>query len=744
MAYAGRLRNALAAALGLATLGCAATRDAPATQAIADAPVGAVTILRDPYGAPHLYAAREEDGYWGLGHALAEDRAEGVLIFYLFLRGELAAAFGPGAVGDKSGVVGIAPIAIDDAVQSDLEMRRWRHLAAARENFTSLSPQTQANMTAFIAGFEAYLDEHPERRPAWAPPLEPALPVAASSFLMLAASGADTNPCATLLGEASVPPNLLHGSNIWALSAARTADNAAIFLADSHSPYEFFGTFFYSARIHAGDLDAWLLDIGGMPIGLFGHSRHFAWGWSEGPRRPSDCIAVRTAPGDPRAYLYDGERVAMHVEPYEIAVRGGTAVRGEFEYTRHNGALSPVIERRGHVAYAVSSTYMDRAGRGIDQFRAMLAATDAGDMDEALTAREVYPANVIIAGDDGSIRYLRPGRVPIRRDGARIPALVDGSTSAGSWRGLYPIEQTPQIVDPPQGYLGNQNVSPDMMFDAPFLRAEDFSPSFAFQPRFTGTRQIQTIARLREGTFTFEQARRVVADAHIPGFENWIVALSAALAGDHAPRDPAEQAFVQRLLAFNGDFVPESRPALAFSLTREALRNGDRTTVNRLELAIARGASLTASQHEMLRAAVEVAHTELRDRLGGPERTFGDIYRAGRGGVDAPSRGMTLLPLGGFAESADFGSLWSSAYSIEPDGRRRVSSGTRLPFLVQFTRPIRSESLAAQGVSDVPTSPHYSDQARTFGGGALHSNFFEPHELARVAVSSQTYRTHQP
>ena len=44
----------------------------------ADAPLelkqGQVTIFRDRWGMAHLYAAREEDGFFGLGYATAEDR----------------------------------------------------------------------------------------------------------------------------------------------------------------------------------------------------------------------------------------------------------------------------------------------------------------------------------------------------------------------------------------------------------------------------------------------------------------------------------------------------------------------------------------------------------------------------------------------------------------------------------------------------------------------------------------------
>src|SRR5882762_1114279 len=47
---------------------------------------GTVTVYRDDWGVPHVYASREEDGFYGLGYAQAEDRLEGILRRYLEVR----------------------------------------------------------------------------------------------------------------------------------------------------------------------------------------------------------------------------------------------------------------------------------------------------------------------------------------------------------------------------------------------------------------------------------------------------------------------------------------------------------------------------------------------------------------------------------------------------------------------------------------------------------------------------------
>ena len=104
---------------------------APAQAARANAPLelkrGRVTIFRDRWGMAHLYAAREEDGFFGLGYATAEDRLEQVLLLYLGVKGELAAAFGPGPIGaDKVGPVLSGDI--PDTIASDLRVKKFQIL----------------------------------------------------------------------------------------------------------------------------------------------------------------------------------------------------------------------------------------------------------------------------------------------------------------------------------------------------------------------------------------------------------------------------------------------------------------------------------------------------------------------------------------------------------------------------------------------------------------------------------------
>ncbi|MFN0181567.1 MAG: penicillin acylase family protein [Gemmatimonadales bacterium] len=713
------------------------------------APPGSVTLYRDVWGVPHVYAEREEDGFWGIGYTTAEDHLEGLLLRYLALKGELASAFGAGPVAEETGLraTALPGRAIPDAVASDLEARRWRHLADARRNFPKLPEQVQRNLTAYLNGIQRFMAEHPERVPRWAPALEPALPLAISSLFMLASSVTTCQAAIAGLptgGGGGGGDGAAGGSNVWALPASRMREDAAVYSSDSHGVTEdSYGTFLTPTRIKTGALDAWLLDVPGAVMGLKGHSRHYAWGWAEGPRRPADCVVFETVPGKPRTYLYDGAPVEMTVEPYVIAVAGGDSVRGEFEYTSHNGVRAPVVHRSGSKAFAVSSSYLGRAGFAHVQFRDMLLATGEAEMEKALAATEIYPANLVYAGSDGSINYIRPGRIPIRPVGYDGSKPVDGNTSAGAWIGVRALKELLRVKNPAQGYLTNSNVSPDMMFGEPVFKAGDYPADFAFQPGLTGARQLRSI-QLLEGTrvFSFEDAIDVVGDAFVVNTDRWGPAIRQVMKDGPArpAADSGYRGYLDTLTAFDGHFVAPSRGALYHALVRFRLRAGDRATAAAIESSINAGKALTAAQRETVARVVDSAYADLEKRPAA-KRTFGDAFRIGRGGVSEPSRGFTLGTIGG-DRATDLASFWAASYT-PPDsaGTRWSLGGTRHAFLVQLGPRVRSVSLAVYGASDDPKSPHYSNQSRLVARGRLHSNFFEPDELADSVITSRTVAT---
>ena len=534
------------------------------------APPGQVTIYRDDWGTPHVYATREEDGFYGLGYAQAEDRLQTLLRFYLRVRGQQAAHFGA------------------DFVDVDFEVLQYRHVEEARAGFERLSPQLQENYSSFIAGVERYLRDHPSRVPAWAPELEPSLPIASMRELLWGRTIFDAlvnwraagsrkakcaraeSPNATLSHARDRVGSTVSGSNEWVLMPWRTADGALIHLGDPHGG---FGAFEF--RIDAGPFKAASSNFPSFALPFIGHTRFSAWAFTLGGPDVSDCYAVLVDPANPRRYRYDDEWKEMVTEEVTVQVRDANPVTRVLEYTRHNGVLSPVVLRKGDTAYVVSIPMMHEAGAIDEQLYRMGLAKTMEEFREAI-APGLFAINLMAGGADGNALYVRAGRVPVRPSGYEWSQPVPGNSSETAWTGVHPFDDLIQVTNPRVGYMQNTNIAPDMMM-ASGAPAADRYPSYLFNdvPGRTNTRARRAI-ELLSGAFsvTVDDALEMALDDKWIGTELWQRALHDALnASPEVTRkkSPHFRRFAHRVLRFDGFARQESVAALSYLYWRTSL-----------------------------------------------------------------------------------------------------------------------------------------------------------------------------
>ena len=120
------------ACIALALAGCAATTPAPG---------GKVTIKRDAYGVPHVYANDVRGLFHGFGYAVAEDRLFQMEMARRAVLGTVSEVMGPAYVAlDKGSRAGFTPASI--------------HAQMAR-----LSPDDKAIFDGYAAGFNARVNE---------------------------------------------------------------------------------------------------------------------------------------------------------------------------------------------------------------------------------------------------------------------------------------------------------------------------------------------------------------------------------------------------------------------------------------------------------------------------------------------------------------------------------------------------------------------------------------------------------
>ena len=192
-----------------------------------------VTIYRDQFGTPHVFATTAEGACFGNGYAQAADRLEELLKQYRRCTGTMSEAFGA------------------EFLHDDYRQRLWQHAAVSKEKYPTIGAKSASLIEAYQAGVKLYMKEHPSEVPDWAPEIEPWMCVALGRYIIW---GWPEGEAAGDLKRIGIEPDPVeyHGSNEWLVAPERTAYNAPIALIDPHLSW--YGAFrFYEVRLYGGE-----------------------------------------------------------------------------------------------------------------------------------------------------------------------------------------------------------------------------------------------------------------------------------------------------------------------------------------------------------------------------------------------------------------------------------------------------------------------------------------------------------
>ncbi len=541
---------------------------------------GEVTVRRGPSGMPLIEAADEAAAFFGLGYAQACDDLEGLLRQFLLVRAELS-------------------LADPDAGARDDNQRRWRVHDEARTAYESLPARMQECYRAFTAGIAERVAEVPELVPAWAPPLDPWLPIGVNRTVMLfwviadavaalRVAGVELPPVVSELDRTPMTP----GSNAWVLTPPRTADGATILVSDPHLP---FGDVYamHEATIVTPSLHYTGFTFLGAMLPALAHNDAVAWGCTTGGPRVSDAYRVPDL--------------------------------GHEELTI-NGLRSPVIARQDGWAYAICSPYTDTIAETESQLLAMLRTRSVAEFRTVLARRAFPPQNILAADRDGASLYVRTGRVP--RRAATATGILDLSQT---WNGYLDPDELVHLDGAPSGYLQNCNSAPDTV--APEVCTDDWHrDAFHDVPGRQTSRSERSIELLAGAVgVDAESVKAWAVEDRWPDTPRWREALAAAVSSDPARVagwSDERTAFAEDLLAFDGSASPDSTRATAWLAWRTAVAQtpldpaGLRALVDSLDP----GLLLDAVE----RAAID-------------RRPYGDVHRMASG---EPGRGgaFTVRP----------------------------------------------------------------------------------------------------
>jgi acyl-homoserine-lactone acylase len=378
---------------------------------------------------------------------------------------------------------------------------------------------------------------------------------------------------------------------------------------------------------------------------------------------------------------------------------------------------------------ALSQSYLRTKARDLAAFRkTMELAADSSN-------------NTIYADADGHIAYFHPQFIPRRDDRFDWTHPVDGSDPATEWMGVHTVEDSPHVVDPPNGWVMNTN-------NWPYSAAGPYSPRRERFPRYMDSHGENPrglhATRVLEGRkdFTLAGLRDAAFDSYLPAFAALIPLVAQAY--DAAPDgDPQKARLAEPIAALRGwDF----RWAAASVPTALAVYWGQELWKQAMAEAARDGASIwdymaarTTPAQKL--SALAAATDRLTADFGTWRTPWGDINRFQRISDDlVPSFDDAAPSIPVPFTSAQWGSLASFGAKSYPGTKRMYgTSGNSFVAIVELGDRVRAMAVTAGGESGHPDSPHFNDEAARYASGNLRDVYFYPAQL-----SGHTARTYHP
>jgi acyl-homoserine-lactone acylase len=710
----------------LAVSACA-TAGLPAPPPLPE-PARQVEIRRTAYGVPHILAENLRAAGFALAWVQLEDHGAGIIRGMHAARGRLALVEG------------------EERVDADARARQ-RH-ARALETFDRLAPDTHDVYTGFAEGMNHFIRVHRAELPDWMQPdftgpdilardiggpadsvmnafrrrlledpSDPAVLVASAEGEWRRAgaagpAGAARRPAGRTgpgdgVDSAAADAAQNVGSNAWALAPGRTASGRAILLRNPHLAWT---AGYYEAHVRVpGKLDFYGdFRIGGPFTVIGGFNAHLGFATTNNASRSHEFYAFRADRDRPDHILVDGRAVPLRRDTVAVEYRaadGRTAVATRVFLISPYG---PVVHEGDSIVY-VFRPAGDGEFRAGEQWLEMMKAGSLEEWKRAMRIGARTTSNFTYADRDGNIFYVWVAAAPVLphpSGGDTLAVLVTRSDQV--WSRVAEFDALPQVLNPPGGYVRNENDSPHYT-NLNRLLPHDFA--FHVEPPRLRLRSQHGIELLHnDRVFSLED---VVEAKHSPRMlladrvkDDLLDAVRAA-----GPAGDAARA-AGLLAAWDNTAGHASRGGVLF----ETWWNRYRTLMGGEGLhavewtpdepvTTPRGLADAGRAVEAFLWAVP----ETARRFGAWDVAWGDVHRVRRGDVDAPVAGC----------GGALGCFRVLNFATEPDGRRAVNGGDGWVIAVEFTDTPRAYSVLAYGQSPDPTSPHHADQAAMFAAGEM-------------------------
>ena len=661
-----------------------------------------ITIARDEYGVPHIFAKTDAEVAYGLAWASAED---------LFPTMQEMLYAGKGFSGRYQGKEGAGR----DFLTHTLGIRK---LVDERYE-QDISPEFKAYLEGFCAGINAYVKKHKKEEDfiKKAFPITPQDVVASYVFSLSVICNAH-KPIQKILSNKFDEEEVPMGSNAFAMSSAITEDGNTYLAINPHMPYD--GPFsWYEAHLSS---EEGLNILGGLfPGGVtifLGTNENLGWAHTWNKLDLVDTYKLKMHPKKKLWYEYDGEWLKLEKRPVWLKVKVGgivIPVRMMSYWSKYGPTLR---SKKGKMFYSVKCPAAEDI-RVADQWFSMNKASNFSEFKKALEMMALGRFNIIYADRNDTIYYTGYGMIPERDTTFNYKGLVPGNTSKTNWESVIPLKRLPQYVKPTCGYVFNTNNTPfNATCPSENLLAKDFHSSMGFKIN-DNNRSIRFQNLMdKYGTLNWEQFKAIKWDQQVPENHLFIQSMQNAYNLDSAKYPDIADAIGLMQRWDYSTSADNMQMAFVYVTTQKVLK-----VFGNSETAVEQGLFMHDS---VWVSAIRKTKEEFMHHFNKLEMPFGDVQTFTRSGK--------TVGLGGIA---DVLAATASQWDAEKGTMNSLGGDTYLQ-LVRFSKEglPHIESLMAGGNSDRPDSPHFNDQMDLLAGQKTKPMTLDKTEILKNAVKT--------
>jgi penicillin amidase len=513
-----------------------------------------VEVLYDYYGVPHIYAESEEDAYFALGFAHAQDRLFQMEMTKRVASGQLSEILGADFIKVDAffKTLGFDEHA-DDAVKKFMSGDSLPYQKAAKAYLKGVNQFIVNGSTPVefvMLGIDKkeftikdmYLaTEYMAFNFAMAFRTDPIMTfierkLGASYFRDMVTSHKDSSlaiptisfntdssrmPIDSILSNKvsalntvnsildKVPISPFTGSNAWIVAPKKSQSGKVLFGNDTHIGFSQ-PSVWYEAHLEYPGFSFYGNFLAGFPFAAIGHTREMVWGLTMLENDDLDFYSERLKPGDSSLYWSDGRWKALSKVNKIIKVKDEEDVTLTVRSSRHGPLMEDVMPEWKQVttnAVSIWWTHLKFSNNLMQVTYEMNHAKNLNEFQHGVSQLISPGLNVMYGDREGNIAWWAAGRLMKRAASVNPVLLLDGSKYSLDPSGYLDFSMNPQSVNPPSGFVYSANNQPDTML------GQGFYPGY-----YTPDDRAVRINKLFEekNIFSLEDLQRISTDVRSP------------------------------------------------------------------------------------------------------------------------------------------------------------------------------------------------------------------------------------